>query len=398
MYGLTFKDTIAIDCKPNKNLNMSSPTLEHCSHEKQRHAERFRYTSKSPPQPYTNFKKLLLGSKPQASELIRLPFMSASESDGERSSKAFVTRNGDYVSGMTLVIDGLTGANLTPWSIIEELRVEINGTIFIKLDCIMLRVLLEIFQLKWSLIGNQMFIPIPFELCMGNNILVLEYLCFSDVRVYVRLQKDVGVESHHMMLEVQYGLMNGMFPKMTSGYTKSAALNVGPSVMVEQRMRTLLKIGTMGTCSELEDVTGEVSTVIRTNYPIRVQNATSAIFFYFTKYGKMVPVSGMFKNANICIEGHDMFESRSIESLTHHTSSLMSIPGVYCIFNTGAMHNGDGQDHAAMNLDLVRNIELRITPSETLMKQCENYELHIFSLNTLVCTYFEGWMTNRVAQ
>jgi hypothetical protein len=377
---------------------MSSSTLDNGSHENQRHAQRFRYTSKSLPKRDVNFKKLLLGSNQQSSEIIQLSLSKVSGANSERLSRASIARNGDYVSGMTLVIDGMTGEDLAPWSVIEELIVEINGTIFIKLDCIMLRVLLEIFQLKWSLIGNQMFIPIPFELCMGNNILVLEYLCFSDVRVYVRLQKDVGVESHHMMLEVQYGLMNGLFPKMTPGDTKSTALNVGPSVMVEQRMRTLLKIGTMGTYRELEDATGGVSSVIRTNYQIRVQNATSAIFFYFTKFGKMVPVSGMFKHANICIDDQDMFERRSIESLTHHTSSLLSIPGVYCIFNTGAMHNGDDQDHSAMNLDLVRNIELRITPSETLMQQCENYELHIFSLNTLVCTYFEGWMTNRVAQ
>jgi hypothetical protein len=348
-----------------------------------------------PSQESSNFKKWLAGSKPLLSELIRLPFHKTTGSADSKTWDTPITRYAFYVSEMTLVITGLAeDVECTPWSLIDELRIDIYEKTIMKLDSVKLHALLEIFKLKWSRIGEKMFIPIPFELCMGNNALVLKYMYYAETRVHVRLHdalKNVG----DMNLETRYGYMLELPPHMKIDSTKgewAEACATGPCVPVLQRMRTLMDIESIPTVSY-----GPNSNVPRIIYPIKGYNSTSAIFFYFTEKGMNVPITGLFKDANIHIGDHDMFEPQSQESIMHRTSSLLSIPGIYCIFDTGAVCGGE-QHHTVMNIHDANDMELRITPSAALFEQHDKYELHMFSLNTLDCTYFEGVMRFSVSK
>jgi hypothetical protein len=318
---------------------------------------------------------------PLVSELIRIPIYKR-QGDISRSRSEAITRFGDYISGITLVIDKLTDSACTPWSIVKELRVDIGEKNYMKLDSVKLRTLLELFKLKWTRIGNKMFIPVPFELCTGGNIHVLRYLAYHETRVHVHMHEDV--DEHildNMVFEVRYGYINMQKNARELQSRKNVSAHDTP---VLEMMRTLLEI-------EIEE------RMIRTKYPIRGHDATSAIFFYFTERGKLTPIPDMLNGATINIAGHDMVEMQSIESLVHQTSSLISVPNVYCIFETGSIQDGCKEHHGILNLDGANDVELRIEPSDTLKQQYENYELHMFSLNTLECTYDQGRMTSRMA-
>jgi hypothetical protein len=325
-----------------------------------------------------SLKQRLLGNRPRIKEKIKLAVMQKKDSDsGKYTGDCVIARNLQYVSGMTLIFSGLDEKHGSPFDILENITVTIGDTVVMKADAIQLKILFNLYDLNWQKIGDKMYIPVPLDLCLRDNILVLEYLNYSPVRLTYTLRDISSTIDPITYLDVEYGLVRGDLP-----FTEDKMPS--PTEPLMHNMRTLSETKT---CSLTDGATMWPQTF---DFPVKPSSkATSAVLFYFTSGEGTIITKPMFSLAGLRIDGNGFGELSLVEDTVLNTCQLLKkgdFDGIYCIYDSG---NNRSTDRDTTLIDFsTQNCQLRL--SGVLPENQQGVKLHICTIDHKTFVYFRG--------
>jgi hypothetical protein len=334
-----------------------------------------------------HFRENILGGQQHALERIPLPLCGRG-----RIQFCTIVRHGDSAENFVLVVEYHNSNIHQPHQLIDEVFIEIGGSIFEKFTGHQLMILLDLYKLKWNSIDNTMFIPLPFGIASHNNTIPLFFLNWHEVRIYIKYT-ELGQELitnnkiKDMNINVDYYYIKKTCEQVNSQSIRNLNFKPFQNVFKDVNDSVATKYNNMQNVSR--DIFNLSEGYKTCN--LYMINPTQYIFFYFTDTQNNLITEKLFNSVNLSFNGHDRCSAKSYGEIVFDTKNIIGLDGVYCfIIAKGNIH---GKNNGTVNMSLIDTVQMKfVMTQDTQIK--DTICLNICSLSHNIIMYRDNMASN----
>lgn len=323
-----------------------------------------------------HFRENILGEQKHALERISL----ALNENGLHQSCTII-RNGDLAENFVLVIEyEHDSSNIyQPHQLIDEVYIEIGGHTFEKFTGHQLMILLDLYKLKWNLVGNTMFIPLPFDIASHNNTIPLFFLDLHEVRICIKYTQLGHPVITRQQVNVDYYYIN------------NRNFNFEPFQNVFKDVNNCVA----SKYNYLQNIYREIFDLSLGNKVcnLYMELPTQYIFFYFTDAQNNLISDKLFNSVILSCDGFDRCSAKSYGEIVFDTKNIIGLDGIYSfIIAKGNIH---GKNNGTQNMSLINTVQMKFaTAQNTQIK--DTVHLNICSLSHNIIIYYDAMAYNNL--
>lgn len=339
----------------------------------------------------TDSRKKALDGKCYTCTQIEEPFSSVIGS-GRRVTMC-VNRHGDYCEMPILILKMEKVSNRVKiGELIKTVTLKIGGYDIDKLYDVNLDILLKLYKLKHEIIeldDNTIchFIPLPFDIFIGKNILPLILLNYYEVRIDIFFN-EFQYKLHEGSIRFDYISINSELSHTSINNENCAVIKYMNDIKIPHTIG-ILQTGYCG--RERVDLKYLIDNTI--NFKCGFEGETLMTYFVFTNHNNEIITHNLINEVEVSLGNKTAARYKEYEML-YNSKKLIDIPGVYCVpfIPMNEIHHIQDNVRGSINFSHFDST-FRIKLNDKI-KQCSdeynNINIHYFTLRKNILHFYDG--------
>ncbi len=336
-----------------------------------------------------NLKQYVLNHKKMYKQYIEQIFYGHVLNHLNSTKTVLISRNGQIVEDIILKIEFVSHVSIPELTeILESIELVIGGQRIEKISNYQILIAMKLLNLTTQMIGNVLYLPLPFDLLNANNVLAIYAISYQEVKVNIKLvssflnlceQKIVTDITTRVGYLISTQIKSDQKVKYNDNYCLPD-INLKSNLKSNLKTCLIQKYNYFQSDLHLFDLTNP-----RIQVKLNLNHATKYIFFYFTDPNQKLITHNLLKHVRLQFNGFDANDD-TYSDLLYNSQKIMNLSGIYCLLSDdGPLHDYNSQTIDLSNIDNMTVIMNRINNLPTdLIDQKINIHVCALSYNLLI--------------